>query len=133
MPAGRAFFKKYPYPSYSAPQKFILSDLVWLMKSLSKWSIKSYANALIAISEDEADGFEDGPGLSIIFNTVSMQEAEEAVYLREIKRTELGIDSGELAGKNTNAANITKIKGAWDFLQMATTLAGCIPIIIFGL
>ncbi|MFM9951268.1 MAG: glycosyltransferase family 4 protein [Saprospiraceae bacterium] len=97
----------------------------WILKNLSNRSIKAYASALIAISEDEADGFDGDRRLSVIFNTVSMQHAEEAIRLRVMKRTELGIGSGELV--IGYAANLTKIKGAWDFLQMAIALCQRCP------
>lgn len=104
--------------SYHPTQSFVL-------KKLSARFIQSYATHLIAISEDETDGFEQCPNLSIIYNTVNMESVEKAISNRANKRKELGIQGDELT--LAYIANISGVKGAWDFLEMAQNLLKQFP------
>ncbi len=96
---------------------------------LGKWAsitcIRSYANALIAISEDETDGFSRDKRLSVIFNTVNLTETEDAIVQKQATRSEFGIRENEIV--IGFAANISSIKGAWDFLNMAIALCERYP------
>jgi len=96
---------------------------------LGKWAsiscIRSYANALIAISEDETDGFIQDKRLSVIFNTVNLTETEEAIAQKQATRSEFGIGENEIV--IGYAANISGVKGAWDFLNMAIALCESYP------
>jgi len=91
-----------------------------LVKWVSIHSIRKYANALIAISEDEMDGFTNDKRLSVIFNTVNLTETEEAIAQKEVIRLDWGIQKNEIV--IGYAANISGVKGAWDFLGMAIAL-----------
>lgn len=96
---------------------------------LGKWAsitcIRSYANALIAISEDETDGFPGDKRLSVIFNTVNLTETDAAIAQKQATRSGCGIRENEIV--IGYAANISGIKGAWDFLNMAIVLCERYP------
>ncbi len=102
------------FPTYSPVTKF-----------LSIICIQKYASALIAISEDEIDGFVKDKRLSIIFNTVNLTETEQAIVQKETVRAEWGIQEDEIV--IGYAANISGAKGAWDFLNMAIALCENYP------
>jgi glycosyltransferase involved in cell wall biosynthesis len=88
-----------------------------MLKLLSRTAIKKYADYIIAISEDELDGFEGEENTSIIFNSADLHRAEHAIAARERKREELGIAPDVVAIGYVSAINGRK--GAWDFLEMA--------------
>lgn len=91
----------------------------------SIWIIKNYANSIIAISEDETDGFMHDKRLSIIFNTVNLAETEQAIAEKGTIRSAWGIKETEIV--IGYAANISGVKGAWDFLNMAIALCERYP------
>lgn len=91
----------------------------------SKKIIRSKATHLIAISEDEADGFEDLSNLSVIYNTVDFKAVEKARLLQEETRNSLGIKPDEvLVGM---VGRLSKIRGAWDFIEIAGLLKKEMP------
>jgi glycosyltransferase involved in cell wall biosynthesis len=96
-----------------------------ILKKLSARLINSYATHLIAISEDETDGFDHCQNLSIIFNTLDLVAAEKAASARANKRQELSIQNDELV--IAFMANISGAKGAWDFLEMALRILKQFP------
>lgn len=87
---------------------------------LSRSIIRNYADQIIAISEDENDGFEDFKDLSIIFNTVDENKARLARSRRELIRAEFNISDDEIVIGMMAAVNASK--GAWTFLEMASSL-----------
>lgn len=97
----------------------------WLNRWASVRSIKGYSGKMIAISEDEVQGFEGDARVAIVFNTVDFGKAESAIKKRLSTREKLGISGDQIVIGFT--ANISKIKGAWDFLAMATRLLRVFP------
>lgn len=112
--------KNYGIPIIQQSRSTYYTTNSTLLKILSLNSITRYASKIIAISEDESDGFKDKHGLSIIFNTIDLQATDQAISKRQKKRIELGIEENEIV--IGFAANITRIKGAWDFLDMVEKL-----------
>lgn len=94
-------------------------------KRLSASAIGNYANAVIAISEDEVDGHENFKNLHIINNTVPQNQIEEAIAQKAEKRKELGFEKGDIV--IGMAADIAAKKGAWNFMDMAAELAKKYP------
>jgi glycosyltransferase involved in cell wall biosynthesis len=91
-----------------------------LGKYLSAKTIKSFANHIICISEDEEDGFEDFSNKSIIYNTVDFNLIGIAKEKRIQTRHNLGINEQDiLIGF---AAHVSEKKGAWDFLELCRQL-----------
>lgn len=91
-----------------------------LGKYISAKTIKSFANHIICISEDEEDGFENFTNKSTIYNTVDFSLIEKAKAKRNETRQELGINQAEvLIGF---AAHVSEKKGAWDFLESCKQL-----------
>lgn len=84
---------------------------------LSRTIIKRCAHQLIAISEDETDGFEDADNLNIIYNTVDLDAANQALEKREETRSDLCISRDEFVVGLIGALN--ERKGAWDFIKAA--------------
>lgn len=79
-----------------------------------------YADAFIAISEDETDGFENNPKLNIIYNSLDLKKCEEAHLKRAATRSALGFkDDDILVGF---VSHISKQKGAFDFLEAGKQL-----------
>ena len=78
--------------------------------------IKKYAAHLIAISEDELDGFERCNNVSIIYNTVEQSNATSSIQRIQSTRNRLNIkDEQVLIGY---AAAVIERKGCWDFLEL---------------
>ncbi len=91
-----------------------------IVKYLSAKTIKSFANHIICISEDEEDGFEHFSNKSTIYNTVDFKLIDSAKEKRNQTRQELGINQEDvLIGF---AAHVSEKKGAWDFLEMCKRL-----------
>jgi glycosyltransferase involved in cell wall biosynthesis len=91
-----------------------------LGKILSTKAVKSFANHIICISEDEEDCFEDFINKSIIYNTVDFNIIKNAKDNRSQSRENLGIGEQEvLIGF---AAHVSESKGAWDFLELCRQL-----------
>lgn len=67
---------------------------------LNKWmsvqAIKRYANHVICISEDEEQGFEKMSNHTIMYNTVDLQKADQAVEERMELRHQLGFADQEI-------------------------------------
>lgn len=92
----------------------------FITKLISIFSIRRYAHKIIAISEDEVNGFENVERIRVVFNTVDIDKAEYAIANRSHTREKLGIAENEIV--IGFAAGITKMKGAWDYLDMASKL-----------
>lgn len=94
-------------------------------KWLSASAISRFADAVIAISEDETDGHERVKNLHIINNTVPQSQIAEAIAQKQDKRKELNIaDNDIVVGM---VADISAKKGAWDFMEMAAALVNKYP------
>lgn len=79
-----------------------------------------YADAFIAISEDETDGFENNPKLNIIYNSLDLKKCEESHIKRDETRRALGFTAEDiLIGF---VSHISKQKGAFDFLEAGKKL-----------
>lgn len=84
---------------------------------LSRMLIRRFASRLIAISEDEIDGFEDLAKLEVIYNSVDLNAVLEAQSQRASIREELGLcDDEYVVGM---IGTLSKMKGAWDFVRAA--------------
>jgi len=94
-------------------------------KWLSAYSIKRYASQLISISEDELQGFERNSNAKVIFNTVDVFKSEVSILERQNTRKKLELLSEDFVVGYT--ANISKIKGAWDFLEMSINIVKRFP------
>jgi glycosyltransferase involved in cell wall biosynthesis len=89
-------------------------------KHLSSSIIKSYADHIICISEDEMQGFEKVDNKTVLYNTVDLDEVEVAKFNRGMTRNALGIKENDiLIGM---AENIGVHKGLLDFLEIVKSL-----------
>lgn len=96
-----------------------------LFKWLSIFCIRNYSNYLIAISEDEIDGFEKFPRLRIVYNSVNMKEAQHAIENREETRKAYDIGPNEyLIGY---VGIFSRIRGAFDFMKVCKNLLEKMP------
>jgi len=93
------------YPTYSR-----------LNAKTSCKTIRSISDHIIAISEDEIDGFEDFPPKDIIYNSVDMKKIDQAVKARETTRHQLGLQEGEILIGQVSTT-IGEVRGTWDFLR----------------
>lgn len=97
-----------------------------LQAKISCKRIRYTADYLIAISEDETDGFEDLSNLSIIYNSVDFEQVEQALQQSACIRVELGVGTDEtLVGTVSTALN--ENRGSWDFIQAAGLLQAKFP------
>lgn len=92
---------------------------------VSKKNIRNYATRLIAISEDECDGFEDLKNLSVIHNSVDFITADQAISSRTQTRTTLGISTHEIA--IGMVGHLSEVRGAWDFIEIAGQVQKALP------
>ncbi len=102
--------------------------IVWHLRSsyfptysrLNAWAsrhvIRSIADQVIAISEDEIDGFEDFEPKTIIHNSVDFEKVAQAVLLRDQTRRELGLSDNDLLIGQVSTS-IGEVRGTWDFLH----------------
>jgi len=97
-----------------------------LQAAVSRAIIRHTADHLIAISEDEADGFDDLPTLSIIHNSVDFDRVELALRESEHLRAELGISRDEVL-VGTVTTTINERRGSWDFIETAGLLKALLP------
>jgi glycosyltransferase involved in cell wall biosynthesis len=96
-----------------------------LQTRISRTTIRRIAAKVIAISEDETDGFEDLAGLRVIYNAVERQAVAEAVKNREGVRVELGLKDVDVAVGMVGQMNSQK--GAWDFIEAAGRVRRQLP------
>lgn len=100
-----------------------------LFKWVSIFCIRNYSHYLIAISEDEIDGFEKFPRLRIVYNSVNLEEAQHAIENREATRKAYGIGSNEyLIGY---VGIFSRIRGAFDFMHVCKSLLKREPTLPF--
>jgi glycosyltransferase involved in cell wall biosynthesis len=96
---------------------------------LNKWvnasTIKNYSDFIVAISEDEVEGFEKFKNLAVINNTVDMEQVRQALTKRENTRIELGLEANKIA--IGMVGDISAKKGIWNFLDMAVALVKKFP------
>jgi L-malate glycosyltransferase len=92
-----------------------------LHRRLSAWMIRRYADAFIAISEDEVDGFETMPH-EVIFNSIDIEKASKARTRRAETRERHGVVEHDfLAGY---LSVVAPVRGIWNFLDVAGRLRG---------
>jgi glycosyltransferase involved in cell wall biosynthesis len=89
-----------------------------LQAKISARIIRKNANAMIAISEDETDGFDSCRNLRVIYNSLDFTAVDKAIPQRESIRTELGIGTGDVV-VGLVVTQLNSVRGAWDFLNMA--------------
>ena len=87
-----------------------------LNKFLSSYIIKLYANHIIAISEDEIQGFENFKALTIMYNTVNLLDSDRAIHQKRQLRDKLGIEENELV--IGMAENMSIQKGLLDIISI---------------
>lgn len=97
----------------------------FINKWISIYSIRRYAHKIIAISEDEVSGFENDTRVSVIFNTLDVDKAKDAIASKARIRENLGVAENEIV--IGFAAGISKMKGAWDYLEMASKIMARFP------
>lgn len=97
----------------------------WLQRAISAWIINHCADAAIAISEDEVEAFDKRLPVEVIFNSVDIAEADDAIRRRATVRRELGLADDEIAIGMVGLLN--EIKGAWDFIGAAGLVARVRP------
>jgi len=90
---------------------------VKLNSLISSKIIKHCASHIIAISEDEVDGLENFPKLTIIYNSVNFSDVLYAVDHREETRQHLNLANNELA--IGFVGHVSETRGAWDFIRAA--------------
>lgn len=101
----------------------------YLQYVISKKIIENHSSHLIAISEDETDGFEDYKNLSVIYNSVDLSEAAAVRENGSTFRKEFNIAEDEIAVGMIG--NIDKQKGAWNFINAARLAKQKLPNIKF--
>jgi glycosyltransferase involved in cell wall biosynthesis len=79
--------------------------------------ILNNSDHIIAISEDETDGFEIFQHLSVIYNSIDFDLADQAVNNRNLFREEFDIKDDEVAVGMFG--NLNSQKGAWNFIKAA--------------
>ncbi len=92
---------------------------------VSKQIIRHTATQLVAISEDECDGFDGLNNLHVIYNSVDFEVAETAIKLRQPTRSSLGIGHDEIV--IGMVGQLSKIRGAWDFIEIAGLVRKKLP------
>lgn len=104
--------------------------IVWHLRSSyapsnSRWHanisadvIRRCANMMIAISDDETDGFEDRANLRVIHNSLDFDAVDAAMPRRVSIRAEFGIAPDEVA-VGLVVSQLNWVRGAWDFLDVA--------------
>lgn len=86
--------------------------------SISARTIRRNARALIAISEDEIDRFEDFPALHIIHNSVDFDLVGRSISQSNAIRSDYGIQADEIV-IGLVVTSFSHVRGGWDFLKMA--------------
>ncbi len=89
----------------------------YLQYLISRNIIKKNSNYLIAISEDETDGFENNKNLSVVNNSLLIEKADEVMNQGSTFRQEFNIKRDEIAVGMFG--NLDEKKGAWNFLKSA--------------
>jgi len=92
---------------------------------ISRQIIRLKAAHLIAISEDECDGFEDLHNLSVVYNSVDFSAADESIAIRQATRDSLGIEQKEIV--IGMVGHLSKIRGAWDFIEISGLVQKKLP------
>jgi glycosyltransferase involved in cell wall biosynthesis len=87
----------------------------WLQRAVSAAIISRSADVAISISEDEVEEFGARIPVEIIYNTVNIADADEAVRRRAQTRSELGLAEDDIAIGMVGLLN--EMKGAWDFIR----------------
>jgi glycosyltransferase involved in cell wall biosynthesis len=98
------------YPTYSR-----------LSATASRKTIQSIADHIIAISEDEIDGFEQSKNLTIIYNSVNFTEVSRAIKDRSKTRSEFGLTNDDILIGQVSTV-IGEVRGTWDFLKACGTI-----------
>lgn len=88
-----------------------------MQNAMSRMIIQRNAGSVIAISEDELEGFDHQVPAHIIYNTVDLNEASRAASNAGAMRRALGIGEDEVAIGMVGLLNDQK--GAWDFIRAA--------------
>jgi glycosyltransferase involved in cell wall biosynthesis len=89
-----------------------------LHAKISSQMIRKNANAVIAISDDEVDGFEGCTNLRVIHNSLDFDVVDAAMPRRDSIRDELKIGADEVV-IGLVASQLNWVRGAWDFLDIA--------------
>ncbi|MDP1844458.1 MAG: glycosyltransferase family 4 protein [Sediminibacterium sp.] len=97
----------------------------YLQYLISKKIIERNSTHLIAISEDETDGFEKSKKLSVIFNSVDLDEVDDLLEKGTGFRREFNIKDDELV--IGMIGNLDSQKGAWNFLKAAGIVRKSLP------
>lgn len=79
--------------------------------------ILNNSDHIISISEDETDGFEKFPHLSVINNSIVIYLADQAINNKHLFREEFDIKDDEIAVGMFG--NLNSQKGAWNFIKAA--------------
>ncbi len=85
-------------------------------KFVSSKIIPLYSDEIIAISEDEIQGFEKSKNLSVIYNTVNFSEVDTAINESERLRNDLQISGDEIV--IGMAENMSIHKGLLDIISI---------------
>lgn len=88
---------------------------------VSKTIIRRCSNYLISISEDETDGFDDLPHLSVVYNSLDSQLAGTIRNSESVFRKKMGVLDGQLA--IGMVGNLSLRKGLYTFLKAVQILA----------
>jgi glycosyltransferase involved in cell wall biosynthesis len=97
-----------------------------LQAAISRQIIRRKADHLIAISEDEEDGFEDLAHRTIIHNSVDFEEIDRASKQGSQTRFEMDIHPDELV-IGAVSTMLSEIRGSWDFIRAAGLLQARFP------
>jgi len=83
---------------------------------ISARTIRSIADHIIVISEDEVDGFENFEPKTTIYNSVDFEKVARAAAMRENTRRALGLQENSLLVGQVSTS-IGAVRGTWDFLR----------------
>jgi glycosyltransferase involved in cell wall biosynthesis len=89
-------------------------------KILSARFIRSYANHIICISEDEMQGFESFKAKTVLYNTVNMTNADAAMNEGPLVRQRLGIDDTQIVIGMAEQLGVNK--GLMDVISLIDEL-----------
>jgi glycosyltransferase involved in cell wall biosynthesis len=92
-----------------------------LQARVSRAQIRRLATHLIAISEDECDGFDDLSNLSIVYNSLDFAQVDAAAAKRGALRAEFGF-APEAIVVGTSSTAVNERRGSWDVIRMAGLL-----------
>jgi glycosyltransferase involved in cell wall biosynthesis len=98
-------------------------------KWISRLLIRRFADQIIAISEDETDGFDDLKNLSIINNSVDFGQVADAWNQRSSIISEFSLQDKIVIGSVSTGIN--EVRGTFDFIRAVSIAKQQLPDVNF--